>query len=391
MIAANTHMQSGAEPKAGRGGRALLSGLLRCRRCGRMLYVSYSGPRATVVRYECRGQRLDCGEGGCISFGGLRVDAEVANEILRAIEGNAIEAALEAAEQMQRQRQELRRSIELEIEQARYEARMAARRYEAVDPERRLVAAELEARWNVALQKVQELEGKLREFDDKSESAPIPAKQTLMSLAQDMPAIWNSPSTDMRLKQRITRIVIREIVADIDEDKREIVLLIHWAGGRHSELRLKKSERGKHRHCTDLDAIEVIRKMAGKFRDEHIAATLNRLRLRTGSDNTWSESRVYSVRHRLHLPAFDPNQCDPGEVTLKEAAERLNLSPLSVRRLIERKILPAQQVVECAPWQIPAAALDSEMVKTEAAKLRNRIRVPRAQSCDEQGSMFSES
>jgi DNA invertase Pin-like site-specific DNA recombinase len=109
MIAANTHMQSGAEPKAGRGGRALLSGLLRCRRCGRMLYVGYSGPRATVVRYECRGQRLDCGEGGCISFGGLRVDAGVANEVLRAIEGNAIEAALEAAEQMQRQRQELRR------------------------------------------------------------------------------------------------------------------------------------------------------------------------------------------------------------------------------------------------------------------------------------------
>jgi hypothetical protein len=77
MIAANTYMQSGAEPKAGRGGRALLSGLLRCQRCGRMLYASYSGPRATVVRYECRGQRLDCGEGRCISFGGLRVDAGV--------------------------------------------------------------------------------------------------------------------------------------------------------------------------------------------------------------------------------------------------------------------------------------------------------------------------
>lgn len=100
---------------------------------------------------------------------------------------------------------------------------------------------------------------------------------------------------------------------------------------------------------TDLDAIEVIRKMAGKFRDEHIAATLNRLRLRTGSDNTWNENRVYSVRHRLDLPAFDPNQSNPGEVTLKEAAQRLNISPLSVRYLIERKILPAQQVVECAP------------------------------------------
>lgn len=200
MVAANRHMQSGAEPKAGRGGRALLSGLLRCRRCGKMLYVNYSGPHATVVRYECRGKQLDCGEGQCNSFGGLRVDTGVATEILRAIEGNAIQAALEAAEQMQRQRQELRRSVELEIEQARYEARLAARRYESVDPEQRLVAAELESRWNVALQKVQQLENKLRGFDDKSQSAPIPDKQTLMSLAQDIPAIWNSPSTDMRLK-----------------------------------------------------------------------------------------------------------------------------------------------------------------------------------------------
>jgi hypothetical protein len=115
------------------------------------------GPRATVIRYACRGTVLDCGEGPCISFGGLRVDAGVGNEVLHAVEGNAIEAALEAAEQMQTQQQELRRSVELEIEQARYEARLAARRYDAVDPEQRLVAAELEARWNVALQKIHEL------------------------------------------------------------------------------------------------------------------------------------------------------------------------------------------------------------------------------------------
>ena len=93
MIAANTPRQSGAEPKAGRGGRALLSGLLRRRRCGRMLYVSYVGPRAAVIRYACRGTVLDCGEGPCISFGGLRVDTGVGNEVLHAIEGNAIEAA----------------------------------------------------------------------------------------------------------------------------------------------------------------------------------------------------------------------------------------------------------------------------------------------------------
>lgn len=389
-IAENTHMKSGTEPKAGRGGRALLSGVLRCRRCGRMLYVIYAG-RSAVARYMCRGG-TDCGESLCISFGGLRVDAAVSSEVLRAIEGNAIEAACEAAEQMQRQQQELRKAIELEIDQARYEAGLAARRYEAVDPDKRLVAAELEARWDLALQKVQDLENKLNEFDRKTQSVSLPDKQVLVSLAQDLPSVWNSPSTKMRLKQRIVRILIQEIVADVDENNREIVLLIHWAGGRHSELRVKKSETGRHRNCTNLDAIEVIRTMAGQFPDEQIAATLNRLRLRTGVDNAWNESRVYSVRHRLQLPAFDINHnCRRNEITLKEAAQRLNLSPPSVRKMINEKILPARQVLECAPWQIPLEALDSEVVQTVAANLRNRVHVPQNKNSEQQGSIFSDS
>jgi hypothetical protein len=118
---------------------------------------------------------------------------------------------------------------------------------------------------------------------------------------------------------------------------------------------------------------------------------LNRLRLRTGSNNTWNESRVYSVRHRLQLPGFDPTQCNPDEVTLKEAADRLKLSPLSVRHMIEDKILPAHQVVECAPWQIPSAALDSEVVKMAALRIKKRIRTPRTRSSDDQQSMFSDS
>src|SRR5207302_189560 len=121
MMAANSHMQSGVEPKAGRGGRALLSGLLRCRRCGRMLQVSYIGTRATVIHYQCNGAQKQRGGDRCIAFGGLRVDAAVANEVLNAVSGNAIDAALEAAEQMQKQRQDLRKTISLELEQARYE------------------------------------------------------------------------------------------------------------------------------------------------------------------------------------------------------------------------------------------------------------------------------
>ncbi len=176
-----------------------------------------------------------------------------------------------------------------------------------VDPDQRLVAARLEARWNAALRKVRELEDKLQEFDFGIKSAPIPNKELLLSLAQDLPAVWNLPSTDMRLKQRIVHILIQEIVADVDDEHREVVLLIHWAGGRHSELRVKKYDIGRHRWCTSIEAIEVIRKMATRFSDQQIATTLNRLRLQTGTGNTWNDKTVRSARYNHHLPIFGPS------------------------------------------------------------------------------------
>jgi len=380
MIADNAHMKSRMQPKAGRGGRALLSGLLRCRRCGRMLTVSYGGTRRKVIRYHCKGAHLNHGEDWCISFGSLRTDQAVAEELLRAIGGNAVEAALEAAEQLRQQREDQRSTLELELEQARYEAKLSARRYEAVDPDNRLVAAELEARWNVALQKVNELEERLRQFDVGIQLPAIPDKEILVSLAQDLPAVWNSPGTDMRLKQRIVRILIREIVADVEQEKNQIVLLIHWAGGRHSELRVKKNGLGKHRYCTSVEAIEIVRQMAGKFSDEQIAATLNRLKLRTGAGNNWNEQRVSSLRHYHMFPAYDPRTASTGMLTLEETAFRLGISATTVRRMIQQKLLPASQVVSCAPWQIPAEATQSEAVQNAVALIKSKTRVPRTQN-----------
>jgi DNA invertase Pin-like site-specific DNA recombinase len=362
MIAANAHMKSDGEAKAGRGGRSLLCGLLRCRRCGHMLHTRYSCLGGAVVpRYECNDRHRYYGEARCIAFGGLWVDEAVGKEVLGAIGGNGVEAALEAAEQMRQQRQEVRRALELEAE---------------------------EARWNVALQKVHDAEQRLEKFDLGAEGVVLPDKELLLSLAQDVPAIWNSPSTDLRLKQRIVRIVIEEIVADVDEEKREVVLLIHWAGGRHSELRVKKRKTGQHRWCTCLEAVEIVRQMAGRFTDELIAATLNRLELKTGVGNTWTKERVYSLRHHHHLPGFDPNR-PQSEVSLEEAAQRLLVSPASVRRMINETILPARQVVPYAPWEIPLAALHSATVQHEVTRIKNRVRVPQTQIGEGQQTMFS--
>src|SRR5213082_700735 len=163
MLTDNAHMKSRMEPKAARGGRSLLAGLLRCRRCGRMLHVAYSGSHGEVPRYHCRGAQINHGADWCISFGGLKPDRDVAAETLKAVEGNAIEAALEVAARAADQQSQRHRALSLELEQARYEVRLAARRYEAVDPDNRLVAGELEARWDAALATVGEVEQRLRE------------------------------------------------------------------------------------------------------------------------------------------------------------------------------------------------------------------------------------
>lgn len=194
----------------------------------------------------------------------------------------------------------------------------------------------------------------------------------------------------MRLKQRIVRILMEEVIADVDEKNRETILIIHWAGGRHSELRVKKREMGQHRWCTSVEAIEVVRQMAGKFTDELIAATLNRLGLRTGNGNTWNKPRVYSLRQYQKFPAFDPNH-PLRVVSLKEAAERLQVSPASVRRMIAEKKLPASQVVESAPWEIPAEALNSQVVRQAVTAIKKRVTSPQTQNSDGQMSMFSES
>ena len=175
-----------------------------------------------MPRYHCKGAQINHGEDWCISFGGLRIDDAITQQVLEAISGNAVEAALDAAEQLRQQRQEQRKTLELEVEQARYEARLAARRYENIDPENRLVASELESRWNAALVRVQELDGKLTQFDSANGLMPLPDKEVLLSLAQDLSAVWNAPSCDMRLKQRIVRILVHEIVADVDENLREL-------------------------------------------------------------------------------------------------------------------------------------------------------------------------
>lgn len=382
VIAENARMKSRMGRQSGRGGRSLLVGVMRCHRCSRMLRVHYLGKNRQEMRYQCINGHINQGVPKCISFGGVRIDQAVSDEILKVVQPVAIDAALRVAEQRSQQQNERARALELELEQARYEASLAGRRYESVDPDNRLVASELEGRWNASLHRVKDLESKFDQMTRESFNEPVIDKAGLLRLAEDLPAIWESPTTDLALKQRITRIMIEEIVANVDEQKQEVVLVIHWAGGRHSELHVPKLKTGHHGRCTKTEAVDLVRQMAGGYTDEEIALTLNRIGLRTGAGNTWNETRVRSLRQYLKLPVCRVEQ-RAGQLNLQRAAEQLGVSASVVRRLIELKILPAAQIVSGAPWQIDAEDIASPEVIRAATALKNRDRGLRDESLND--------
>lgn len=368
VMAENAFMTGTSARKSARGGRCLLAGLLRCARCGHMLHVAYG--RGHEGRYECRQMNKARAAPRCIGFTAQRIDEAVRAAVVNAVQNQALQAAIEAAAMVEEQVEQQRSAVALELEQARYEAELARRRYESVDPQQRLVAAELEARWNATLQRVEQIEQRLEATTTASTTANPVDRRTLESLAQDLKMVWDTTDA-MPLKQRIVRLLMQEIVADIDTDKAEIVLLIHWVGGRHSEVRVARTRVGEHGNATSQDVDAIVRSMAGQWSDADLAATLNRLGLRTGVGNTWTTSRVLSVRRRLGLVDFDPALVKP-MLTLNQAADELGVGPWVVRRLIEIGVLEAAHPIFGAPWRIDPALLRNERVRRVAAAVRAR-------------------
>jgi Recombinase zinc beta ribbon domain len=245
QLAGNAYGRIG-ETKSGRGGRALLAGLICCARCGRRLSVAYTGRYPRPI-YRCDKPNVQFGQRRCFTIAGKRIDDTIAAKMLCAVAPMAIGAA-EEAECMRRDEDNDRRRIaELELQQAKYDASLAERRYAACDPDNRLIAAQLEKAWETALQRVERCQ---QQFDQMQTPDTSDARPDLTGLADDLSAAWKASRTTMRARQRLVRTLITEIVADVDEAAAEIVLIIHWKGGQHSELRVRKPKTGEHGCCT---------------------------------------------------------------------------------------------------------------------------------------------
>jgi DNA invertase Pin-like site-specific DNA recombinase len=368
-------------------GAALLSGLLRCRRCGRKLMVTYSGKNASVPRYQCHRGRLDNMEAKCISFGGTSVDDAVSREVLHVVRPGAVEAAVLAVAQESQQRDELVEIMLLELKAARYAVDLARRQYDAADPDNRLVTAELERRWNVALQKARELETKVeREQSRKPAQPPDPAD--LGDLEAALEDTWHAPETDVRLKKRIIRALVEEILVEIDTERSELEIVIHWKGGVHSVLRVLRRRRCQGGSRTSESTVEAVRQLAYICKDKAIAGYLNRNGILTAHGNRWSSMAVTSLRNKRKIPVCAPEEQRAGQwINLTEAAVHLGVASKTLRRAVERGDIQAMHPLQHGPWVFDRADLDDP---TFRERLETSLcgKTPPAGPTDEQLPLF---
>ena len=289
-----------------REGAALLQGLLRCGRCGRIMQTGYSGTKGNSPRYVCaRAKQLYATEHGCCSIGGGRLEKTILAELFTVLEPASLEATAKALAEAENHYRQNLAAFELAVERARYEADRARRQYDAVEPGNRLVVRTLERAWEDKLAAVRQAENDLRTQQAHRPVCLTSEELTWITTAgADIKTVFWAPATTIPERKQLIRAVIAEVVLTIHDRQRVADLRIIWQGGAVTELSMPMTKKGSHTRTTTEDTVALIRRLAGHYDDKTIAQILSKQHRRTGTGLTWTKTRVKTLRVSRGIPAF---------------------------------------------------------------------------------------
>jgi hypothetical protein len=276
--------------------------------------------------------------------------------VLEAVRPAGVAAAQHAAELTRREFQQRRQGLADELKQRQYEVERARRQYDRVEPENRLVAAELERRWNEALGQATAAQSRLEAFDEEAEvSLTDDEQRRLAELGGHVERVWDAKTCDITIKKEIVRLLVEEVIVDVDEACETVDSWIHWKGGHHTRLTAPRAaRRGSSRKA---EATAVIGALRAVCDDAAMARILNRHGV-AGDPGGWTAAAVRRFRQRTGIAPFDSAEKRRRGLLLQdESAEVLGISPMSVHRLIQDGILPAEQPVRGMPCIIRRADL----------------------------------
>ena len=342
-----------------REGCALLQGLATCGTCGRRLAVYYDGEHKATPGYYCTGTgQLVEGRGTRhLRIGGAAIDAAVTAAFLAALQPAALQACLDAARQLEEGHDATLEQWRRQVEQARYNAARAERRYQAVDPDNRLVARGLEAAWEKALTELAAAEAELtRRQAARPQTLTTAERAAILALGDDLGAVWDAPTTTDKDRKQLLRTLLDEVSITIcrDHDSGHADLLLRWKGGAISELAIPIKRKPQRRLCTSEDTISLVRRLAIHYPDAKIAWILNRQHRTTARGLSFTASRVQSLRHHWQIPCYQPSSEPPeGELlNVTQAARQLGIAPSTLLRWLDDGFVAGEQITPGAPWQI---------------------------------------
>jgi len=342
-LAANT-TNAGARPP--REGHALCQGIIVCGSCGRPMGTRYH--RNGRAAYECSASKADqTSTPTCRSITAATVDDVVAGRLLDALNPEEVALALAAADEVADRRARRSRAAELAVERARYDSERAERAFHECEPENRLVARNLETRWEKRLATLAETEKELAGVHATVPS--LPTKAELEALTADVAALWHAPTTSPRDRKRLLRTLIADITLLPEPDLGKARVGIRWHTGATDELVVARHMAVTEFRRTDPAAIELARSLAHLSNNE-LAETLNDAGYTTGAGRAFDNNAVASLRHYHHVP--QPGLLEPGEVTVAGIARRCETSHSTVIGWIHRGSLPARRGLN-NQWCVP--------------------------------------
>jgi hypothetical protein len=337
---------------AAREGRALLQGLLVCGHCGRRLSPRYTGHGGIHPVYECTRRQTDTHySSACVRLSADLIDQAVGHRILEILQPEQIEIAFRAVQELERRSQAIDQQWRMRMERLEYQAQMAQRRYEEVDPSNRLVAATLEQRWNEALQAKASAQD---EFNQHRQRQGLELTQEqkgqLLTLAKDLPQLWKSPSTSAQDRKRMLRLLLKDVTVERLRDQRKALLHLRWQGGAVEDLNVDIPLPAPDQVRYPQPIVDRVRSLARSLSDAQIAATLKAEGLLSAKGKTFTVSMVKWIRYRHEIAA--PSLKRPEELTVAEIAQRFRVSSGVVHYWIQRGHLPARSLGPGTPYWI---------------------------------------
>ena len=246
-------------------------------------------------------------------------------------------------DELENRQQRVSKQWELKLQRAKYEVDLAERRYEEVDPANRLVAATLEKRWNESLTALDVLQKQCNEQIAVNPLADLASrKDELLKLAQDFPRLWHATSTSHKDRKRMIRLLIKEIIVKVTDDRKQAILYIQWLGGASEEILVKLPPKTSEKWRCSPEIIERVRALALCMTDQEIVDKFNQEGLQTNKRNTYTLSSIKWIRFKYKISSY--NLRKPGELSINEVSQKFNVSHHVVRYWIERKYIDVRKV-----------------------------------------------